>query len=75
MSVPTLTELYTVKSREDVLAVQLEVASAVGLPITAWQSGSVGREILEICAQSCADQSTASVPAASGGLLGYASGA
>lgn len=75
MSVPTLSELYTPFTREDVLAVQLEVAAAVELPITAWQSGSVGREILEICAQSVANFSVTSSSAASGGLLAYASGA
>jgi len=74
MSVPTLTQLYAAKSREEVLAVILEVAAAVELPITAWQSGSVGRELLEICAQTGSNFSVASVVAASGGLLDYAEG-
>jgi phage-related baseplate assembly protein len=74
MSIPTLSELFTVKTREEVMAVQLEVAAAVELPITAWQAGSVGREILEICAQSCANVSTTATPAAGGGLLAYAEG-
>jgi phage-related baseplate assembly protein len=71
MSVPTLTELYTAKSRDEVLAVILEAAAAVGLPITAWQAGSVGREFLEICAQSIANFTEGSTTAAAGGLLGY----
>lgn len=74
MSVPTLQELYQAKSRDDVMAVQLEVAQAVGLPITAWQSGSVGREILFICAQSIANFTQTSFSAAAGGLLDYATG-
>lgn len=75
MSVPTLDDLYAAKSREEVLAVILEVAQALGLPTTAWQSGSVGRMLLEICAQSGANFSESSVPAASGGLLDYAAAA
>jgi phage-related baseplate assembly protein len=74
MSVPTLTQLYTSKTREEVLAVILEVAQALGLPVTAWQAGSVGREILEICAQAGSNFSVGSVVAASGGLLDYAEG-
>lgn len=72
MSVPTLTELFTVKTREEVMAVQLQVADAVGLPITAWQAGSTGRELLEIAAQSAANMSEAATPAAAAGLLDYA---
>ncbi len=74
MSVPTLAQLFAAKTREEVLAVILEVATAVELPITAWQSGSVGREILEICAQIASNYSGGSVEAASGGLLSYAEG-
>lgn len=74
MSVPTLSQLYSAKTREDVLAVILEVAQALKLPTTAWQSGSVGREILEICAQIGSNFSIGSVVAASGGLLDYATG-
>jgi phage-related baseplate assembly protein len=75
MSVPTLDQLYTAKTKDDVLAVVLEVAQAVGLPITAWQSGSVGRELLEICAQIASNYSATSTVAASGGLLDYATAA
>lgn len=71
MSVPSLALLYTAKTRDDVLAVILEVAAAVGLPVTAWQAGSVGREFLEICAQSIANFTSTSTLAAAGGLLGY----
>lgn len=74
MSVPTLTQLYSAQSREDVLAVILEAAQALELPVTAWQAGSVGREILEICAQIGSNFSVGSVVAASGGLLDYATG-
>jgi phage-related baseplate assembly protein len=74
MTVPTLEQLYTPFTRDDVLAVQLQVASAVGLPVTAWQDGSVGREYLEIHAQSIANFSETSMPAAAAGLLDYATG-
>ena len=75
MSVPTLDQLYSAKSKDEVLAVVLEVAQAVGLPITAWQSGSVGRELLEICSQIASNYSDVSTVIASGGLLDYATAA
>ena len=71
MSVPTLTQLYEPKTAEEVLAVILEVATAVQLPVTAWQAGSVGRELLEICANAIATFTATSTSAAAGGLLGY----
>jgi len=71
MSVPALATLYSVKTKEEVLAVILEVATAVGLPVTAYQAGSAGRELLEICAAAIADFTSTSTAAASGGLLGY----
>lgn len=74
MTVPTLEQLYVPKTRDEVLAVQLQVAAAVELPVTAWQEGSPGRELLEICAQSVANMSSASTPAAAAVLLDYAEG-
>lgn len=71
MTVPALDDLYTPKTREEVMAVQIEVAQALGLPTTAWESGSVGREYLEISAQTAANYSESSVEAASAGLLDY----
>lgn len=71
MTVPTLDDLYTPKTREEVMAVQIEVAQALGLPTTAWESGSVGREYLEISAQTAANYSESSVEAASAGLLDF----
>jgi phage-related baseplate assembly protein len=71
VSVPSLTLLYTPKTKEEVLAVILQAATAVGLPVTAYQAGSVGREFLEICAAAIANFTETSTEAAAGGLLGY----
>src|SRR6478609_3665208 len=74
MSVPTLQNLYTAKTRDQVLAVMLEVAGALDLPTTAWQAQGVDREILFILAQAIATFTGTSFDAAAGGLLDYASG-
>jgi phage-related baseplate assembly protein len=71
MTVPTLTQLYTAKTPEEVMAVQIQVAQAVELPTTAWQSGSVGREYLEISAATASGFSETSVQAAGAGLLDW----
>ncbi len=74
MTTPSLADLYTAKTRDEVLAVILEVAAALDLPIEAWQPGGVGRELLTIVAQSEANLSQVAVVLASLGLLDYASG-
>lgn len=74
MAVPTLNELFTPLTRDQVVASMIDVAEQLGLPITAWEAGSVGREILEICAQMVANQTQTGAVAAAGGLLSYATG-
>jgi hypothetical protein len=74
VTVPTLTELFTPLTRDQVVASMIGVAQDLSLPVTAWQSGSVGREILEIVAQQVANQSQTGAVAAAGGLLSYATG-
>lgn len=74
MPVPTLEELFTPLTREQVVDSMLGVAEDLSLPIEAWQPESVGREILEITAQKVSDQSATGAVAAAGGLLDYAEG-
>lgn len=68
----TLQTLFEPKTRDQILEQILGVAQAVGLPIEAWQEGSVGRELMTVFAQKLADYSTVGALAAGGGLLGYA---
>lgn len=74
MSVPTLQNLYTAKTADEVLAVILEVAADLDLPTTAWQAQGVDREILFIIATAISRFTDGSFTAAAGGLLDYASG-
>lgn len=74
MTVPSLTDLFAPKTREDVVASILKVASDVGLPVTAWQAQSVAREIITILAEEMSTYSTSGALAAGGGLLGYSAG-
>lgn len=68
----TLQTLFEPKTRDEILEQILGVAQAVGLPIEAWQEGSVGREMMAVFAQKLADYSLVGARAAGGGLLGYA---
>jgi phage-related baseplate assembly protein len=74
MSVPTLQQLFTPLTRDQVMAAQLQVATALGLPTTAWMSESVDLEILTINAANVSSFSDTAMAAAAGGLLDYASG-
>ena len=75
MAVPTLDELFTAFTRDQVVASALQVAGQVELPVTAWEAGSVGREIIEILCQLMASFSSgAGSTAAAAGLLDYATG-
>lgn len=68
----TLDELFTPLTQADVMAAMLDIATDVGLPVTAWESGGVAREILEIAAQKIADLSAVTTLMAAGGLLDFA---
>lgn len=70
----TLQTLFEPKTRDQILEQILGVAQAVGLPIEAWQEGSVGRQLMTVFAQKLADYSQVGALAAGGGLLGYAEG-
>src|ERR1700744_1775401 len=75
MSAPTLAELFTPATSDGVFSSMLTIAQQVGLPATAWQPISVGREILAITAQEIANFSViAQGGAAAGGLLDFATG-
>ena len=75
MSDPTLAELFTPATSDGVFSSMLTIAQQVGLPATAWQPISVGREILAITAQEIANFSViAQGGAAAGGLLDFATG-
>ncbi len=74
MSVPTLQQLFTPLTRDQVMAAQLQVATALGLPTTAWMSESVDLEILTINAANVSSFSDTAMAAAAGGLLDYAAG-
>lgn len=73
MAIPTLSELFSKLTRDQIVASALKIAGQVGLPVTAWQSGSVGREIVEILCELMSQYlSGASTTAAAAGLLDYA---
>ncbi len=74
MPVPTLEQLFTPITREEVVESMLSVAEDLSLPIEAWQPESVGREILEITGQKVSDQSQTGALAAAAGLLDFAEG-
>lgn len=74
MAVPTLIELYTPLTDDQVLGSFLAFAAQLGLPVTAWEPGSVGREMFEIYATQLAAQTDEGQVAAAGGLLDYSSG-
>jgi hypothetical protein len=72
MPVPSLTDLFAPKTRDDIVATILQVASDVGLPVTAWQAQSVLREFIYVTAQVQSSSSEDGALAAAGGLLDYA---
>lgn len=75
MTTPSLEELYTPQTTDQVLQQMLEVAAAVELPVDAWQSEGVVREVLYILSTIGASFSQVAVILARLGLLDYASGA
>lgn len=76
MPVPSLAELLTPVPTETVVAQSLGIASALGMPVTAWQPISVAREIIYINSQLVHNFSVvmAEGPVA-GGFLTYSTGA
>jgi hypothetical protein len=75
MTMPTLAQLLVPVGPEVIFEQELSIGSALGLPVTAWQAGGAGREILYINAQICSNFSyvMAEGPVA-GGFLTYAKG-
>lgn len=74
MTTPSLGQLYTPLTADQVLQSILQIAEEIGFPITAWQAEGVAREILAIVAQLGATFSDVAVTLASLGLLDYAEG-
>ena len=70
----TLSELFSVMTRDEVLETILEVAEDVGLKITAWQPGQPSRSLFAIVSQRVADFTSTTSEAIKGGLLDYATG-
>ncbi len=70
----TLAEMFTPMTKDEILEGMLTLADSLGFPTSAWQPGSVAREILEICAQQLANTSEVVSSVAAGGLLDYATG-
>jgi hypothetical protein len=76
MAIPPLSELLVAVPRETIVAQQLEVAQAIGLPATAWEPISIGREVMHINAQIASNFSVVTQEGAvAGGFLTYANGA
>lgn len=69
----SLADLLKPKTRDEVLAEMLSLADTFGLPTTAWQSGSVVRQILTLIAQKLADASVVVVGIAGGGFGDFVS--
>jgi uncharacterized phage protein gp47/JayE len=75
MATPTLIQLFTPLTADQVFASELQIASDVQLPVTAWQPLSCGREVLFVTAQLASNFTVgAFAGAAAGGLLDYATG-
>jgi uncharacterized phage protein gp47/JayE len=68
----TLEEMFTPMTKDEILEGMLTLADSLGFPTSAWQPGSVAREILEICAQQLANTSEVVASVAAGGLVDYA---
>lgn len=68
----TLAEMFTPMAKDEFLTGMLTLADSLGFPTSAWQPGSVAREILEITAQQLANGSEITSAIAAGGLLDYA---
>lgn len=75
MPVPTLPELITPVTADTVMSQELAYAQVIGLPATAWQPISIGREILYINASVVASFSEVMQSGVvAGGFIGYANG-
>lgn len=74
MTVPDLFFLLQPQTPEGVLDSMLVTAADLGLPVTAWQAGSVARTMLTVFATSLSQFTSAAQVAAAGGFLDYSSG-
>lgn len=68
----SLSDLLKAQTADDVMSTFLNVASTLGLPVTAWQRLGVGRSILRTVAQKLADLTVIVSELAAGGFLDYA---
>lgn len=75
MAIPPLSELLSFVPRDTIVAQSLQVAQAIGLPATAWEPISIGREVIYINAQIASNFSIVTQEGAvAGGFLTYAKG-
>ncbi len=72
MSSPSLEDLFTTSTRDEVLAELLDIGTTLELPTTSWRVGGVTRIILKIVSQKFSDLISVMVLIAKGGLLDYA---
>lgn len=72
MPTPALAVLVTPSAASDVLALQLQIATSLGLPITSWQPLDPSRTILQINANIAAQYSANVSLIAQGGYASYA---
>lgn len=71
---PSLRDLFTAKTRDEVLETILTVADEVGLPVTAWQPLEAAREIFEIVAVAMSQYTQVGFVASASKLLTFATG-
>ena len=72
MSTPTLADLMTSSTPQEVLALELQIASGLGLPTTAWQPVQAIPTLFNINATIAADYSTTVAYLAQGGYASLA---
>src|ERR1039458_6537423 len=68
----TLGELVTVSTVDDVLALELSLATQLNLPVTSWQPLDPSRTIFQINANLLSQQSAVIAGIAQGGFASYA---
>jgi phage-related baseplate assembly protein len=70
----SLSDLLATLERDQVIAALLQIASDVGLKVTAWQPGQPIRTWLAVVAQKISDDTKTKREAIAGGLLDFATG-
>lgn len=68
----TLADLLTPETRDEIIQDFLDIGTALGLPVTAWQKLGVARSILATVGQKVSDLAQMVATATAGGFLDYA---